>query len=255
MRLKNILFVILLSSLCNFCMAWGADGHKLVAKIAYSQVNAAIKDSLAKYLNGASIEDAAVWMDEIKSDKSYDFQKPWHYVNIDKGVDYKQSDTGNIVWAINHVIGELKERQKYSKEKIAIDLKILIHLLGDLHQPLHCGYARDQGGNTITVYYDAASTNLHRVWDTEIIRDEVLGQNVDWSKLSHFTPEELKRIRKIDIIAWMNESRALLDTVYDFKGDNLSSKYARKNAPIIERQLLVGGLRLAAILKDIFGKA
>ena len=240
---------------CSKCMAWGADGHKIVAKIAYTQISAGVKDSLAKYLRGTTIEEASVWMDEIKSDKSYDFQKPWHYINIDKGGVYHPEDTANIVWAIHKVIGELKERNKYSKERIAIDLKILIHLIGDLHQPLHVGYAADQGANMIMVFFDATNSNLHRVWDTEIIRDEVLGQSVDWAKLSHFTPEETARIRKIDIVEWMNESRALLDTVYDFKGDNLTHKYAKQNAPVIERQMLIAGLRLAAVLKDIFQTA
>ena len=102
-------------------MAWGPAGHKIVAKIAVSQLNAAEKDSLAKYLRGTSIEDASVWMDEIKSDKSYDFQKPWHYINIDKDSVYNPADTGNIVWELKRVIAELKDRQKYSKEKVEID--------------------------------------------------------------------------------------------------------------------------------------
>ena len=234
--------------------AWGSAGHKIVAKIAYSQLKPSVKDSLAMYLRGATIEEASVWMDEIKADKSYDFQKPWHYINIDKGTEYKDSDTGNIIWEINRIIPELKERQKYSKEKIETDLKILIHLLGDLHQPLHVGYAVDQGGNTIKIFYAAAPSNLHRVWDTDIIHDGVLGKPLDWSKLSQFTPEELTEIRRIDVVAWLNESRSKLDTVYNFKGDNLTQKYVDKNASIVEHQLLVGGLRLGAILNSIFSK-
>ena len=236
-------------------MAWGPDGHRIVAKIAYSQINQSIKDSLAKYLNGTTIEEAANWMDEVRSDKSYDFQSPWHYLDIDKGGKFNPDDSANIVWALHKAMGELKERNKYSKEQIAIDIKILIHLVGDIHQPLHVGYAADKGGNTVKVYYDATSFALHRVWDSEIIKDEVVGQSVDWAKLSHFTPEEWAKIRKIDVVQWMNESRALLDTVYEFKGDNITRKYAKQNAPIIEHQLLIAGLRLAAVLKDVFGKS
>ncbi len=233
-------------------MAWGPAGHKIVAKIAFSQLNASEKDSLTKYLQGATIEEASVWMDEIKSDKSYDFQKPYHYINIDKDVPFNAADTGNIVWELKRVVAELKERQKYSKEKIEIDFKILMHLMGDLHQPLHVGYAKDQGGNTVQVFYNQSPTNLHRVWDSEIIQDAVLGQPLDWSKLSQFTKEDLARIRHVDFEAWMNESRTLLDTVYDFKGNDLKHKYMEQNAPIVERQLLLGGIRLAAVLKYIF---
>jgi len=235
--------------------AWGPDGHRIVAKIAYTQVNQAVKDSIAKYLNGASMEEAANWMDEVRSDKAYDFQTPWHYINIDKGVPYNPNDSNNIVWALNKVIRELKDRSHYSKAQIEVDLKILIHLMGDLHQPLHVGYASDRGGNDVKVYFDATSFALHRVWDSEIIKDEVLNHPADWAKLSQFTPEELKQIKKIDVVEWMTESRSFLDTVYNFKGDNLTHKYAKQNTPIIEHQLLLAGLRLAAVLKDVFGKS
>jgi hypothetical protein len=251
--IKYLFFCFLFFCATTRCLAWGADGHKLVARLAYSQLNQAVKDSLAKYLNGVSFEDASTWMDEVRSDKSYDYQTPWHYINIDKDSVYHAADT-NIVWALKKAIGELKDRSNYSKAQIGTDIKIIIHLMGDLHQPLHVGYASDKGGNDVKVFYDATSFNLHRVWDSEIIKDEVLGQSIDWGKMSQFTPEEWARIRKIDIVGWMNESRALLDTVYEFKGDNLTRKYAKKNAPIIEHQILLASIRLAAVLKDVFGK-
>jgi hypothetical protein len=252
MRLKRISAFLIVIILSYNCMAWGPEGHKLVAKIAYSQLTAAVKDSLALYLRGASIAEAANWMDEIRSDKSYDFQKPWHYVNIDKGVTYNPDDTGNIVWELKRIIPELKERQKYSKERIEIDIKILIHLVGDLHQPLHVGYAYDQGGNMVQVFCAASPSNLHRVWDTEIIRDGVMGHSVEWTKLSQFSKEELAQIKHVDIIEWMNESRSKLDIVYDFKGNDITQKYIEKNTPVVERQLLIGGLRLGILLNDIF---
>ncbi len=249
--LKTIFLVATLFTIQSYCQAWGSVGHKIVAKIAYSQLTAAEKDSLTKCLRGMTIENASVWMDEIKSDKSYDFQKPWHYINIDKDSTFHPSDTGNIVWELTRVVDELKHRQKYSKDKIETDMKILIHLMGDLHQPLHVGYGIDIGGNAISVYYTANATNLHHVWDTEIIKDGVLGQPLDWSSTSQFSPEELAKIKHIDFAEWLNESRSKLNTVYDFKGDNLTQKYVNKNAPIVERQLLLGGLRLAAVLKEI----
>ena len=256
MQPKYVLPFVILFGVNMACFAWGSEGHKMVAKIAYTQLTPSVKDSMAKYLRGTTIEEAAVWMDEIKSDKSYDFQKKWHYINIDKDSVYNPNDTNsNIVWAIQKAMKELKERNKYSKEKVEIDIKILIHLLGDLHQPLHVGYGSDIGGNSVVVYYDATSTNLHRVWDTEIIRDQVVNQNVDWKKMSHFSKEELAQIGRIDVAEWMKESRSLLDTVYAFKGDNISQKYAKQNAPIIERQLLIAGLRLGEILNYIFGSA
>jgi hypothetical protein len=252
MQLKYFAPVLIFLGLNTTCFGWGAEGHKMVAKIAYTQLKSSVKDSLAKYLQGATIEEASVWMDEVKQDRSYDFQKPWHYINIDKGGTYTPGDTGNIVWELNRVIKELKQRDNLSKEKIATDIKILIHLIGDLHQPLHVGYAGDQGGNTVQVFYIASADNLHRVWDTDIIRDEVVNQDVDWKKVGNFTKEELAQIKRFDIAEWMKESRSLLDTVYQFKGNDIGEKYAKRNAPIIERQILIAGLRLGGILNDVF---
>ena len=249
---KSFLLLLIFISIRITGFAWGSAGHKIVAKIAYSQLTNAEKDSLAKYLRGTTIEATSTWMDEIKADKSYDFQKPWHYINIDKDSTFNPSDTGNIIWEIKRVTSELKNRQKYSKEKIEIDLKILIHLIGDLHQPLHVGYGSDVGGNSVQVFYAATASNLHRVWDTDIIHDGVLGQPLDWSKLSQFSKPELDSIRRIDIVEWLNDSRSKLGIAYDYKGNNLTAKYVDKNASVVEHQLLVGGLRLASLLKEIF---
>jgi len=153
-----------------FCAgAWGVVGHKLTAKIAYTQLSPAVKDSLKVYLDQTTIEEASVWMDEIRSDASNDSLKPFHYINMEKGEAYNPDSTNNIIGELNRVIRELKERNKYTKEHITVDLKILIHLVGDLHQPMHNGYGSDRGGNSVAVFFAAGGANLHRVWDTDIL--------------------------------------------------------------------------------------
>ncbi len=232
--------------------AWGAVGHKLVAKIAYSQLPKAVKDSLAVYLQQTTVEEASVWMDEIKSDPSNDSLRPFHYVNIEKGQEYNPDSTRNIIGELNRVISELKERNKYTKEHIEVDLKILIHLIGDLHQPMHNGYASDRGGNSVQVFFAASTSNLHRVWDTDIIEGYILHEPTDWASTANFSKEELAEIKRINILGWLKESRADLESAYDFRGQDINGKYIARNKTIIKQKLLFGGLRLASILKDIF---
>ena len=253
MKPKFFLTLLISLSLYSICGAWGAAGHKIVAKIAYNRVTQSVKDSINKYLGFTTVEEAAVWMDEIKSNHSYDSLTPWHYLDIDKGGTFDTLRPPNILWGLKRVIGELKERQKFPKDHVEMDLKILFHLMGDLHQPLHTGFPGDRGGNSIQVYYAGNATNLHRVWDTEILESEILGHSLDWANTSKLSKEELKKIQHIDLVEWMNDSRSNLDSVYAFKNGTLNRKYVKRSVPIIQKQLLKGGLRLATLLQVIFG--
>lgn len=248
----GVITLALLLANTQSSFAWGPKGHKLVAKIAYTQLKPAVKDSIAKYLDNLSIEDGATWMDDVRSDHSYDYQTTWHYINIDKGDIYKDTSTNNAVWAIHKAEHEIENRGHYSKAQIATDIKILLHLVGDIHQPLHAGYADDQGGNAVTVYIDQASSNLHRVWDTNILESYILPAPLTWANTANYSKEELEQMKDTSVVNWMKESRSYLDDVYDFKGDNISKKYIEKNKPIIEKRILYAGIRLGRLLNRLF---
>ena len=251
-KVRNLLLLAVILYIPIRSNAWGVVGHKLVAKIAYTQISPAVKDSLKYYLEQTTIEEASVWMDEIKADASNDSLKPFHYFDMDKGEKYNPDSTNNIIGELNRVIRELKDRGKYSKEHIAVDIKILIHLVGDLHQPLHTGYKNDKGGNAISVFFAANGSNLHRVWDTDILEGYILNEPTTWASTSKYSKEELAAIKKTDVVGWMNESRSKLDIVYDFTGQDISGKYIKLAVPVIEERLLFGGLRLGKLLHDIF---
>jgi hypothetical protein len=248
---KALIFWFFIIAYSN-CDAWGSVGHKITAKIAYSQLNKATKDSLTHYLGEITIEDASVWMDEVRSNHEYDYQKPWHYINIEKGASYDPASTGNIVWELQRVIAELRERSKYPKEQIATDLKILIHLVGDLHQPLHVGYGSDKGGNTIHLTFLSESTNLHKVWDSEIIKEKHITEQNCLQLLSNYSKEDIARIEKLNVIGWMGESRTYLPEVYNFQNDAVDQTYIDANSKTIEKLLLLSGLRIADVLEVIF---
>ena len=251
-------YVILLrlSPILNplFSLAWGCDGHKITDAVAYHYLDQATKDSVAAYLDGTTFEEAGCWMDEIRSDHQYDYLKPCHYINIEKGESYKPSTDANIINELNKVIARLKERSKHTKGENAIDLKILMHLVGDLHQPLHVGYGSDKGGNKIEVSFLGHTSNLHKVWDSEIIRNSRITADGCLHMVSSYSPAEISTMQKIDVINWMNDCRSHLGQVYDFTDATISETYITKNTPLIEKQLITGGLRLSALLKEIFSK-
>jgi S1/P1 Nuclease len=274
MRFRNIAFIVLMVCVVPYQLfAWGNAGHRIVAKIAYNQLKPAVKDSINKYLQLAHIEDAGTWMDDVRSDPSYAYMSTWHYINIEKGHDGNldsldkiiieagknvkdvhdvPDSVANIIWAINRAITELENRQNLSKDQIALDIKMLFHLVGDLHQPLHVGYGVDRGGNSIVVYVHNQPSNLHRVWDTDMIESDIMGHPTTWADLSKYNKEQLAGIRHVDINQWLADSRTKLGIVYDYKGDNINQKYIDRNVPVVEEQLLKAGLRLASLLNQIF---
>lgn len=235
----------------TLCFSWGGKGHKIVAQIAKIYLDKNIQDSVQKYLGDMSFEDAAVWMDVIKSDHTYDHLKPLHYINIEKDKTYVKHD-GNIVSELELVIAQLKNKSKRSSDDVKTAIKVLFHLVGDLHQPLHVGYGEDKGGNTVQVQFNGKGTNLHHVWDSDIIESKNIVAADCIRIIQRYSPKEVKDIQTIDVVTWMNDSRILLPAVYGFKTNVLDEEYINKNALVIEKQLANAGLRLVSVLNATF---
>lgn len=243
-------FAILLPS---STYAWGSKGHKIVAAIAKQSLDKQIVDSIQKYLGTMSFEEASVWMDEVRSDHSYDYLKPWHYVNVEKDKTYVKTKDHEVVNEIEIAIATLKEKGTRDKDRINFALKVIFHLIGDIHQPLHCGYAEDKGGNKIEVRYLNKGSNLHKVWDSEIIEDADITLNDCLNAANELSGKEKKKIQTNNVEVWMNESRELLPEVYNFE-TKIKQVYIDKNKPVIEKQLVRAGIRLAMVLHETFKK-
>ncbi|WP_235817864.1 S1/P1 nuclease [Formosa haliotis] len=194
--------------------------------------------------------------DEIKSDDRYKKFYAWHFVNMKANETYEASTKnpeGDIVTGSEYCIQVLKDKNASDADK-AFYLKLLIHLIGDIHQPLHVGLEEDKGGNDIKVKWMGKSTNLHRVWDSDMIN----GYNMSYTELAEnadaLTKAQVKAIQEGSITDWVNESHVLANDIYkDVQAnDNLSYKYAYLHFTTARTQLQKGGIRLAKILNDIF---
>jgi hypothetical protein len=251
-RLFILLAILILNK--NDANAWGSKGHKIVAQIAKSFLEKPVIDSIQYYLGSMSFEDASVWMDEIKDNPTYDYLKPRHYVNAEKDKTYVATEKPNIINELEFALNILKTPGARDKDKVNMALKELFHLVGDLHQPLHCGYFEDKGGNTVQVRFNDKGSNLHKVWDSEIIEGKPITTNDCLKLYKNLSKTEIAEIQKINIIDWMDDSRKLLPNAYDFKDNKLGLDYINKHTPIIEKQLLIAGLRLANVLNINFKK-
>jgi nuclease S1 len=243
-RIAVVLIAFMLSPVKSF--AWGHQGHAIIAEVAFQYMNAASRTKLTKLLDGMSVQDAANWMDTMKNDRANDYMNPYHYINIEKGgAEMPKGD--NIVTVLQKTLKDLDGINTLSKEEVRLKVLFLMHLIGDLHQPLHVGYGSDKGGNTVQLSFFGKGSNLHSVWDTETIRYKGIN-TAELLKTNTYTAEQLAAIKKIDVIGWAAQSRSHLKEAYLLSSAKINDQYVDACVPVIKSQLLEAGIRLAAVL-------
>jgi len=248
---KTLIFIaFFLLLLPTKTFAWGDKGHELVAKIAFKKLNKKTRKLVLSFLDGMSIEQAATWMDDIKKDHSYDKLKPLHYVNFDKNTTVKDTCCDNIINTLTTILKDLKHYKDFSKDEVKTKLCYLFHLIGDLHQPLHVGYASDKGGNSFQVNFNGKGTNLHGLFDYGIIENKGLSlKNCLKNKI--YSELELTELSSGTVVDWAKESRHFLNEIYTTT-NTVDEKYVELNYTLIKNQIQKAGLRLANILKSDF---
>ena len=248
----SLLFLIIFS-LTAF--GWGPTGHRATGWIAHKYLNKKARKSIDRLLQGQSLAMASNWMDDVRSDSTYDYMTDWHWVTIPFGQTYEQSvknPNGDIIQTIERIIAELKSKKLNAQEQ-AQRIKILTHLVGDIHQPLHVGGKNDKGGNDVKVNWFRSESNLHRVWDSDMIDDSKLSYTELAQSLDKPTPAQLKAWQQASVREWAIESQGYKDQVYDIGNGRMGYRYSYLYFPIVRDRLLQAGVRLAGILNEIYG--
>ena len=253
--MKYKITFILFMFLAIKASSWGLTGHRVVGQVAEIYLTKKASKEVKKILGTESLADVANWMDFIKSEPSYGHINPWHYVTIPEGATYETSNKeakGDIIWALDKFIAQLKS-DTLTLEEQQFALKSLVHLVGDIHQPLHVGNGNDKGGNDIKINYFWQNSNLHRIWDSGMID----GQNLSYTewvlRINHADKAQVAKWQNDGINDWAVESMTMRSSVYDI-GDqkNLTYRYDYDHIAQVEQRLLQAGVRLAGVLNDIY---
>ena len=258
MKSHNILLSLFISSIPLSSFGWGQKGHDVTAFIAENHLTPSTYQTVTDLLDGKSIVYWANWLDNASHTPEYAYSKTWHYKNIDDGVKFEEApllESGDVIRAIYQQVEVLKNAAASKPEK-QLALKILVHLMGDLHQPMHMGHASDLGGNRCTVAYFGRDTNLHSAWDSSLPEAAHKWTYTEWQNQIDRASEQ----ETIEILnngtpeKWGKETFELCKQVYDAtpEGYNISYDYISDWTPSIENQLLKGGLRLADVLNSIY---
>lgn len=271
--------------------AWGPTGHRAVARIAEQHLTPTAKTTVRALVGPAGLAPVATWADSIKSDPRYiggvagmPDTRPWHYINQDGIDDFpeaseesskaptksskaptkssKASRDGirHLIDAIRHFEAVLADRKQPRDARVEA-LKWLVHLYGDLHQPLHVGRAADKGGNTVDVQWFGQRSNLHRVWDSGIIDRSRLSFTELVEFVDHASADEIHRRQAGDLRAWTAEGIELRPAIYDLPlsghthsgppQPRLGYAYFDRHQATVHDRLLSAGLRLAARLNTL----
>lgn len=249
--------------------AWGKTGHRVVAAIADTQLSGLARAQVREILGGAeSLDEAANWPDEMRSAPGEFWSKtatPWHYVTLSGDVYEHAPPEGDALQALDHFRSVLRDpRAKLADKQLA--LRFVVHLVGDLHQPLHAGKCCDRGGNDVKVSWFGKPTNLHSVWDAQLVDEEQLSFTELAAKLErHIRNRDVLDWWDINPRDWISESARIRDSVYPSaitpqngkQGEGrgvpqLSYEYVYKFTPVMEHRLSQAGVRLAAYLNDVF---
>ncbi|MBL4800243.1 MAG: S1/P1 nuclease [Emcibacter sp.] len=258
MRIFISLLVVLNLIWVPSALAYGRTGHRVIAELAERHLTDVARKNIRKILGGKSLAQVANWADEMKSNPGKYWRKAnvYHYLNVPKGKTFEttaRNPKGDVLSAYDEFIATLKSSKSTVAEKQHA-LKFLIHIVGDMHQPLHFGHASDRGGNAVKVIWFGEVTNLHSVWDTRLVDYEKLSFT-EWSDfLDKATPTQISDYQKAKAIDWVHEGLVLREAVYDVGDRNFSWDYVHKYNPVIQKQLLKGGMRLAGVLNAVFAE-
>ncbi len=298
MRIKAPLLALIALFLATAALpahGWDKNGHRIVAEIAERHLDPGVRKEIRKLVGDESLAQVSTWADEIRSDSRWDCAKPFHFITLPPGVAYLDQglppgDEGDALRAVFHYAKVLGDRDAKAAAR-AEALRLLVHFVGDLHQPLHLNLGCDLGGNRVKVNWFGQPTNLHAVWDKSLIDQRQLSFT-EFSDFIDSKDDDLAaRLQQESPLEWIVDTRkqqeGLVYRCYTGRaGDNcpcfcggcedgssifggcrevscsrepdgdvqLAYTYADHTRDFLDRQLLKGGLRLAGLLDWILGK-
>ena len=278
--IRRLVLVLLLALAPMPAFAWWEYGHETVATIAWLNVSPRTRAGIDRLLRQSrlldtptcparTIEQASVWPDCIKTlGERFSYAAAWHYQNVNVCQPFDQASAcrdGNCVSAqIERNLRLLADRRLPARERL-FALAFVVHLVGDLHQPLHAGDRGDLGGNRVAASYGriAGRTNLHAIWDG-YLADRGISNPPGGPRgiLSELGAADKTAMRQGSVTDWARESwRASLDYAYGAilvdpcgrlpaERPVVTEDMTRRLVPIVRRQVARGGLRLARLLDE-----
>lgn len=243
--------------------AWGPLGHSVVAELAQRHLSPAAEAEVERLLapdHTRSLADIASWADQIQNDPAqaalWKQTRPLHYIDFRHGdcnyVPPRDCKDGSCVVAgLQHYVAVLGDRSQPDAARLEA-LKFVVHFAGDIHQPLHAGSRDDKGGNTYQVQFEGKGSNLHKVWDSGMLKTRGLDWQAYAQTLDMTGPVAMPLpIAPLDnpYAQWAEESCGITAEAGFYPADHkINQAYVDAELSVAERRLREAGRRLAEVL-------
>ena len=259
MKLRFSKFIVTTSWLAlalvpNVVLAWGSEGHQVIALIADAKLSSKARaevDRLLAQEPGQTLATISTWADEHRNPTT----AAWHYVNFPRDtcqyVAVRDCPDGKcVVGAIERQLAVLKSSE--SDERRLLALKYIVHFVADVHQPLHAGYADDRGGNSFQLQAFMRGTNLHALWDRGIIKSLNEAPEAMAERLSRSSPNNSDIDMSTDYAA--QESCQIVGMPGYYPERRVGQDYIDRFTPVLEARLALAGRRLGRLLNRTLGR-
>jgi hypothetical protein len=240
--------------------AWGPEGHRAAAAVTAERLCLAATREVERVLGEMSLAEASNWPDRIRGEARWAHTRDWHYINIADDAPFSalvegEPGHGRLMSAIRENLAVLADAQADDRRRREA-LGFVLHLVGDLHQPLHVGRSEDRGGNTITVHFDGREISLHRLWDGGLLRSAGLRADDYARSLAPLVELGAAGWEAGTLEDWAEESRRLRPWVYDFDArrrvPQISKRYAETGRQLTSLRLAQAGVRTAWLLNALW---
>ena len=267
MKIKNsilgLLVLFLFVAQMPKASAWGMTGHRVIAEIAERHLDKKTKKNIQKIIGNQKLAYWSNWADFIKSDPNpfLNTTGSWHFVNTNANLTFEQfnqelqaSGENNLYKAYNRIKTEAKSNKKLEMLTQQQNLYYIIHLFADAHQPMHVSREIDQGGNKVEVMFFGRKTNIHRVWDSDLVDNEKYSF-MEYADVLDIHNKAYYSKYLVSFEEALYGSHEIANKIYrDAEHNaNLSYKYIYDYKYIMEECLLKAGIRLAKELNEIYG--
>lgn len=251
--MKKIIISLLLLAVSQMAAAFSDRQHELVAELAWDRLTPFARQQVQRIL-GPDKKDfirAATWADKVKGDERYDYLKPMHYVNLAGDKYNARTDCQERRCVVAALEDFSVMVNKGDRREQLLALRMLIHLIADIHQPLHAGDGKDRGGNWINIRFRGDEMNLHQAWDDELVNPSGLSESALFEKLQG---TGVKGFELAGPVIWAEESHRLANQLAYQATDksDLSEEYISRSEQMLQRQLALAGWRLAMWLNQVW---
>lgn len=253
MKLFVILGILFFFSAPSY--AWGPKGQEITVIVTENYLSPVAKSQISALIGANKrLSQFASWADQVRSTEDWNFTGSWHYINVSDRGDIETSGDletpQDVAAAIDFCVGKLKSKGTNKEEKLAW-LKFLIHLVGDIHQPMHVGRAEDRGGNSTQVFY-GKEMNLHFLWDSAFLQKNSLSSQNYFIKLKSEIGNTSELVKPFLTDVTIKENFKLRKFIYSFNNGVIDSSYERQAIAIVNERVWTGGVRLASLLNSIY---